>query len=51
MYRLNWLLLMLWMLLLLAHSWYGPDIWYHLFWGRELVEFGRWIPQVPAWPG
>lgn len=33
------------MLLLLAHSWHGPDIWYHLTWGRELVESGRWLPQ------
>lgn len=30
---------------LLTHSWYGPDIWYHLTWGRELIEQGRLVPQ------
>lgn len=36
------------LLLLLNHSWFGPDIWYHLFWGRDLLENGNWIPQPPV---
>ncbi len=36
------------LLLLLAHSWHGPDIWYHLFWGRDLIENGNWIPDPPV---
>lgn len=36
--------LLLLALAFLAHSWHGPDIWYHLTWGRELISFGRWIP-------
>jgi hypothetical protein len=35
-------------LLLLVHSWHGPDIWYHLTWGRELWELGHWIPETPV---
>lgn len=31
--------------LLLCHSWYGPDIWYHLTWGREFIEAGRIWPE------
>jgi len=38
----------LWMLLLLFHSWHGPDIWYHLTWGRDLVDFGRFLPKPPV---
>lgn len=37
-----------WFALLLWHSWHGPDIWYHLTWGRDLIENGHWIPQTPV---
>ncbi len=46
MNRLAWTLGFAWLILLLCHSWYGPDIWYHMFWGRELIENGHWIPQT-----
>jgi len=32
--------------LLLWHSWFGPDIWYHFTWGRSLVETHSLIPQT-----
>lgn len=31
-------------LLLLSHSWHGPDIWYHLTWGRDFIQNGKWLP-------
>lgn len=32
--------------LLGLHSWFGPDIWYHLTWGREFVMNGRFMPEL-----
>jgi hypothetical protein len=34
------------LLLLLWHSWFGPDIWYHLSWGRSLLERGSFMPET-----
>lgn len=36
------------LVLLLCHSWHGPDIWYHLYWGRDLIQNGNWIPAPPV---
>ena len=32
--------------LMLCHSIYGPDIWYHLSWGRSLAFSGAFTPQL-----
>lgn len=32
------------LLLLTHHTWYGPDVWYHLTWGRDLLERGSILP-------
>lgn len=32
--------------LLLIHTWFGPDIWYHLNWGRSLWEKQSLLPDV-----
>src|SRR6185503_14000255 len=32
------------LILLLWHSWFGPDIWYHLSWGRSLVQNFSFLP-------
>ncbi len=34
------------LILLLCHSWFGPDIWYHLTWGRSLVEHLSFVPDT-----
>src|SRR6185437_136848 len=34
------------MLLFLCHSWFGPDIWYHLTWGRSLVTTVSFLPTT-----
>ncbi len=44
----GYLFLGLLLLLLLSHSWHGPDIWYHLYWGRDLIQNGNWIPAPPV---
>lgn len=44
----NLYLIALFLIVLLGHSWYGPDIWYHLFWGRDLVANGNWLPSPPV---
>src|ERR1044072_8370874 len=31
--------------LLLMHSWFGPDIWYHLTWGRDILTRGLMSPD------
>jgi hypothetical protein len=31
-------------LLLTCHTWFGPDIWYHLTWGRDVLENGSFLP-------
>jgi hypothetical protein len=33
------------LILLLLHSWFGPDIWYHLTWGRDIVTRGLMSPD------
>src|SRR5689334_17755617 len=38
--------LFLGLILLLCHSWQGPDIWYHLTWGRDIFTTGSFLPQV-----
>lgn len=46
--RWRWLPLaasFLFLTLALCHSWQGPDIWYHLTWGRQIVEYGRIWPH------
>lgn len=30
--------------LLTFHTWYGPDIWYHLTWGRDILGRGSIFP-------
>lgn len=32
--------------LFLCHSWFGPDIWYHLTWGRSLVNSMSLLPRT-----
>lgn len=34
------------LVLLLCHSWFGPDIWYHLTWGRSLLENLSFLPTT-----
>lgn len=34
------------LIVLLGHSWYGPDIWYHLAWGRDLLLNSRFVPTL-----
>lgn len=43
--RLPWVLAFLWLSVLLLHSWYGPDIWYHLTWGREVAMKHILVPE------
>jgi len=42
--RVAWLILFTAFAALLCHSWYGPDIWYHLTWGRDLWTSSSWAP-------
>ncbi|MGZ3722194.1 MAG: hypothetical protein ACXVA9_04640, partial [Bdellovibrionales bacterium] len=34
------------LLLLLCHSWFGPDIWYHLTWGQSLIAYRKLLPDT-----
>lgn len=42
--RSSYTLLFVWLILLLCHSWFGPDIFYHLSWGRDLITRGDLWP-------
>ncbi|MGE4133129.1 MAG: hypothetical protein AB7F86_15915 [Bdellovibrionales bacterium] len=38
---------MVWLLLILflVHRWHGPDVWYHLVWGRSIWTTGSLVPS------
>jgi hypothetical protein len=46
MHRLALLALFTLLGFFLCHSWYGPDIWYHLTWGRSLLAHQELIPHT-----
>src|SRR5262245_22218695 len=31
-----------------CHRWFGPDIFFHLAWGRAILESGQSLPPIPA---
>ena len=42
--RLAWVCVLGLSLVLLWHEWFGPDIWYHLFLGRRIIQTGHVQP-------
>lgn len=46
-FRLSWLCLAVLLALLLWHSWYGPDIWNHLYLGGEVLRTRSAQPPDP----
>src|SRR5690242_10381336 len=34
------------LVLLLCHSWTGPDIWYHMSWGRSIFQSLNLLPST-----
>ena len=34
--------------LLSCHTWFGPDTWYHLAWGRLILQTGTTLPNPPV---
>jgi hypothetical protein len=46
MNRLPWLPIFALLFFLLLHSWFGPDVWYHLTWGRNILATFDFAPPV-----
>ena len=40
----SYIFLSLFLILLTFHKWYGPDIWYHMTWGRDVLERHSFLP-------